>query len=317
MNPFTDLIRNLGPVRMAALAGTGIAVVGFFIFLVSRLSTGGQSLLYADLDPADAGQIVRELETREIPYQLKANGTQVFVPSDDVLRLRVTLAEQGLPGGGSVGYELFDKNQGLGTTSFVQNVNLVRALEGELGRTISSMRNVRGARVHLVLPRRELFSRERQEPSASVVLQLSGGLRPGKEQVLAIQHLIAAAVPGLKPEGVSILDDRGELLARGFGDDSRNSLALLNAEEMKIAHENRIRHAIEEMVERTVGLGRVRAEVTAEIDYGRVVENTERYDPDSQVARSTQTVEDRAQSNESAQDDNVRDRKSTRLNSSH
>ncbi|HEY9567989.1 MAG TPA: flagellar basal-body MS-ring/collar protein FliF [Thalassobaculum sp.] len=305
MNPFTDLIRNLGPVRMAALAGTGIAVVGFFIFLVSRLSTGGQSLLYADLDPADAGQIVRELETREIPYQLKANGTQVFVPSDDVLRLRVTLAEQGLPGGGSVGYELFDKNQGLGTTSFVQNVNLVRALEGELGRTISSMRNVRGARVHLVLPRRELFSRERQEPSASVVLQLSGGLRPGKEQVLAIQHLIAAAVPGLKPEGVSILDDRGELLARGFGDDSRNSLALLNAEEMKIAHENRIRHAIEEMVERTVGLGRVRAEVTAEIDYGRVVENTERYDPDSQVARSTQTVEDRAQSNESAQDDNV------------
>src|SRR3546814_12887767 len=101
-----------------------------------------------------------------------------------------------------------------------------RALEGELGRTISSMRNVRGARVHLVLPRRELFSRERQEPSASVVLQLSGGLRPGKEQVLAIQHLIAAAVPGLKPEGVSILDDRGELLARGFGDDSRNSLEI-------------------------------------------------------------------------------------------
>lgn len=305
MNPFADLIRNLGPVRLAALAGTGIAVVGFFIFLVSRLSTGSQSLLYADLEPADAGQIVRELETREIPYQLKANGTQIFVPSDDVLRLRVSLAEQGLPGGGSVGYELFDKNQGLGTTSFVQNVNLVRALEGELGRTISSMRNVRGARVHLVLPRRELFSRERQQPSASVVLQLSGANRLGKEQVMAIQHLIAAAVPELKPEGVSILDSRGELLARGFGDDSKNSLALLNAEEMKIAHENRIRRSIEEMVERTVGLGRVRAEVTADIDYGRVVENTERYDPDSQVARSTQTIEDRAQSNESAREDNV------------
>jgi len=305
MNPFADLIRNLGPVRLAALAGTGIAVIGFFIFLVSRLSTGSQSLLYADLEPADAGQIVRELETREIPYQLKANGTQIFVPSDDVLRLRVSLAEQGLPGGGSVGYELFDKNQGLGTTSFVQNVNLVRALEGELGRTISSMRNVRGARVHLVLPRRELFSRERQQPSASVVLQLSGGNRLGKEQVMAIQHLIAAAVPELKPEGVSILDSRGELLARGFGEDSKNSLALLNAEEMKIAHESRIRRSIEEMVERTVGLGRVRAEVTAEIDYGRVVENTERYDPDSQVARSTQTIEDRSKSNESAREDNV------------
>src|SRR3546814_2420059 len=164
MNPFTDLIRNLGPVRMAALAGTGIAVVGFFIFLVSRLPTGGQSLLYADLDPADAGQIVRELETREIPYQLKANGTQVFVPSDDVLRLRVTLAEQGLPGGGSVGYELFDKNQGLGTTSFVQNVNLVRALDGERGRTTSSMRHVRATRVHLVRRLRSLFARDGQEP---------------------------------------------------------------------------------------------------------------------------------------------------------
>lgn len=305
MNPFADLIRNLGPVRLAALAGTGIAVIGFFIFLVSRLSTGSQSLLYADLEPADAGQIVRELESRQVPYQLKANGTQIFVLSDDVLRLRVSLAEQGLPGGGSVGYELFDKSQGLGTTSFVQNVNLVRALEGELSRTISSMRNVRGARVHLVLPRRELFSRERQQPSASVVLQLAGANRLGKEQVMAIQHLIAAAVPELKPEGVSILDSRGELLARGFGEDSKNSLALLNAEEMKLAHEARIRRAIEEMVERTVGLGRVRAEVTAEIDYGRVVENTERYDPDSQVARSTQTIEDRAQSNESAREDNV------------
>ena len=305
MNPFADLIRNLGPVRLAALVGTGIAVIGFFIFLVSRLSTGSMSLLYADLDPSDAGQIVRELETREIPYQLKANGTQVFVPADDVLRLRVTLAEQGLPGGGSVGYELFDKSQGLGTTSFVQNVNLVRALEGELGRTISSMRNVRGARVHLVLPRRELFSRERQNPSASVVLQLNGNLSLGKEQVLAIQHLIAAAVPELKPEGVSIMNDRGELLARGFGDDAQSSLALLNAEEMKIAYENRLRRSVEEMVERTVGMGRVRAEVAAELDYGRVVENSEQYDPDSQVARSTQTIDDRSQSNETARDETV------------
>jgi len=305
MNPFADLIRNLGPVRLAALAGTGIAVVGFFIFLVSRLSTGSMALLYADLDPADAGQIVRELETKAIPYQLKANGTQVFVRSDDVLRLRVTLAEQGLPGGGSVGYELFDKNQGLGTTSFVQNVNLVRALEGELGRTISSMRSVRGARVHLVLPRRELFSRERQQPSASVVLQMAGGLRLGKEEVLAIQHLIAAAVPDLKPEGVSILNDRGELLARGFGDDAQTSMALLNAEEMKVAFESRLRRSIEEMVERTVGFGRVRAEVSADLDFGRVVENAEIYDPDTQVARSTQTIEDNAQSNETSTDETV------------
>lgn len=305
MNPFADLIRNLGPVRLAALVGTGIAVVGFFIFLVTRLSTGSMSLLYADLDPADSGQIVTELESRQIPYQLKAGGTQVYVPADDVLRLRVSLAEQGLPGGGSMGYEIFDESQGLGTTNFVQNVNLVRALEGELARTITSMRNVRGARVHLVLPRRELFSRERQNPSASVVLQLIGSQRLGKEQVLSIQHLIAAAVPQLEPQGVSILDDRGNLLARGFGEEAAASLAVQNAEDMRVAYENRLRRSIEEMVERTVGLGRVRAEVSAEINYDRIVESKEAYDPDTQVARSTQTIEHNDRESETAGQDTV------------
>lgn len=305
MNPFADLVRNLGPVRLAALAGTAIAVIGFFIFLVSRLSTGSMSLLYADLDPADSGAIVRELDSRNIPYQLKAGGTQVFVPADQMLNLRVSLAEQGLPGGGSMGYEIFDESQGLGTTSFVQNVNLVRALEGELSRTISSIRNVRGARVHLVLPRRELFSREQQEPSASVVLQLQGTLRPGKEEILSIQHLVAAAVPQLTPEGVSILDDRGQLLARGFGEEGRAALALQNAEEMRRAYEERMRRSIEELVERTVGLGRVRAEVSADINYDRVVESQERYDPDTVVARSTQTVEETSRESETAGEDTV------------
>lgn len=291
MNPFADLIRNLGPVRLAALVGTAVAVVGFFIFLVTRLSTGSMSLLYSDLDPADSGQIVQQLESQQIPYQLRANGTQVFVPADQVLRLRVTLAEQGLPGGGSMGYEIFDNNDGIGSTNFVQNINLVRALEGELSRTISSMRNVRGARVHLVLPRRELFSRDRQEASASVVLQLNGARRLPKEQTLAIQHLLAAAVPNLSPEGVSILDDRGQLLARGLGEDAKTSLALQDSEEMRIAFENRIRRSIEDLVERTVGLGRVRAEVTAEVDYDRVVESKEEFNPEGQVARSTQTIE--------------------------
>ena len=220
MIPFAELIRNLGPVRVAALVATGIAVLGFFIFLSSRLTSGGTALLYGDLDPADSGQIVQILESQKIAYDVKANGTQIFVPGDQVLGLRVTLAEQGLPGGGSVGYEIFDDSQGIGTTGFVQNVNLVRALEGELSRTISAMRNVRGARIHLVMPRRELFSRERQEASASVVLQVQGSGRLGKEQVSSIQHLIAAAVPNLSPDQISILDDRGQLLARGEGEAS-------------------------------------------------------------------------------------------------
>ena len=303
MNPIAELIRQLGPVRLAALAATGIAVLGFFIFLSSRLSTGGMALLYGDLDPQDSGQIIQTHQSKNIPYDIKAGGKQIFVPGDQVLQLRVSLAESGLPGGGSVGYEIFDNNQGIGTTNFVQNINLVRALEGELARTIGAMRNVRGARVHLVMPRRELFSREKQEASASVVLQVQGSSRLNNEQVQAIQHLIAAAVPSMDPQKISVLDDRGQLLARGNGDSA--SAAAGTADEMRVGFENRMRQAIIELLERTVGLNRVRAEITAEIDYDRVVENAEIFDPDSQVARSTQTVQENENSSENDDQDTV------------
>ena len=303
MNPIAELIRQLGPVRLAALAATGIAVLGFFIFLSSRLSTGGMALLYGELDPQDSGQIIQTLQSKNIPYDIKAGGKQIFVPGDQVLQLRVSLAESGLPGGGSVGYEIFDNNQGIGTTNFVQNINLVRALEGELARTIGAMRNVRGARVHLVMPRRELFSREKQEASASVVLQVQGSSRLNNEQVQAIQHLIAAAVPSMDPQKISVLDDRGQLLARGNGDSA--SAAAGTADEMRVGFENRMRQAIIELLERTVGLNRVRAEITAEIDYDRVVENAEIFDPDSQVARSTQTVQENENSSENDDQDTV------------
>ena len=303
MNPIAELLRQLGPVRVAALAATGIAVLGFFIFLSSRLSSGGMALLYGDLDPQDSGQIIQTLQSKNIPYDIKAGGKQIFVPGDQVLQLRVSLAESGLPGGGSVGYEIFDDNQGIGTTNLVQNINLVRALEGELARTIGAMRNVRGARVHLVMPRRELFSREKQEASASVVLQVQGSARLGNEQVQAIQHLIAAAVPGMDPQKISVLDDRGQLLARGNGDSA--SAAAGTADEMRVGFENRMRQAIIELLERTVGLNRVRAEITAEIDYDRVVENAEIFDPDSQVARSTQTVQENENSSENDDQDTV------------
>jgi len=303
MNPIAELIRQLGPVRLAALAATGIAVLGFFIFLSSRLSTGGMALLYGDLDPQDSGQIIQTLQSKNIPYDIKAGGKQIFVPGDQVLQLRVSLAESGLPGGGSVGYEIFDNNQGIGTTNFVQNINLVRALEGELARTIGAMRNVRGARVHLVMPRRELFSREKQEASASVVLQVQSSSRLNSEQVQAIQHLIAAAVPSMDPQKISVLDDRGQLLARGNGDS--NSAAAGTADEMRVGFENRMRQAIIELLERTVGLNRVRAEINAEIDYDRVVENAEIFDPDSQVARSTQTVQENENSSENDDQDTV------------
>jgi flagellar M-ring protein FliF len=292
------MARNLGPVRLAALGGVGLVMIGFFIFIMTKLSAPNLALLYSDLDPTESSSIVARLEQQGIPYRLSAGGTQIMVPSDQALRLRATLAEGGLPSAGSVGYEIFDKTQSLGTSNFVQSINQVRALEGELSRTIATISGVRASRVHLVLPRRELFSRERQEPSASIILKMKGQNRIDKPQVQAIQHLVAAAVPDLKPSRISIVDDRGNLLARGGDATDTRSLASANAEEMRIAFENRIARSVENLLERSVGFGKVRAEVAADINFERVTENSEVFDPSGQVVRSTQTVEENQSSSE-------------------
>ena len=298
MNSFLQTLRNLGTVRLVAMGGVAIGLVAFFIFLTLRLNTTQMSLLFAELDPNDSGKIVAQLEATGVPFQLRANGRQVLVPSDQVLRLRMKLAESGLPNGGSVGYEIFDKSEGLGTTNFVQNINLVRALEGELSRTIRAINKVEEARVHLVMPKRELFSRQKQEPSASVVVKTRGHVKLPKAQVLAIQHLIAAAVPGLSPRRISIIDGRGRLLARAGAEDPEGEIIAEDANEMRQGYENRLVRAIEALVEQSVGLGNVRAQVSVEMDFDRISTNTESYDPDGQVVRSTQSVEESANSSD-------------------
>ncbi len=291
MNNFTDTLRSLGPARLGVMVAVGAATIAFFIYLTSRLSTPDMTLLYADLDPQDSGQIVSRLEQQDIGYRLGPDGSQIFVPSDQVARLRVVMAIDGLPSGGSIGYEIFDRSEGLGTTKFVQNVNHLRALEGELARTIRSISRVKHARVHLVLSKRELFTRDRQEPTASIVLTTQGSQRLAKQQVLAIQHLVAAAVPGLQPAMVSIVDSNGTLLARG-SDVDYSTGAASTAEEMRIAYQSRLAQTVEEILERTVGPGNVRAQITAEMDFDRITENSETFDPDGQVVRSTQTIEE-------------------------
>ena len=286
------------------MAGVAASILAFFIYLTSRLATPEMSLLYGDLDSQDSGQIVAMLEQQKIPYKLGPNGTQIFVPGNQVGRLRLSMAEQGLPNGGSIGYEIFDRSDGLGTTNFVQNVNHLRALEGELARTIQSIGDVKRARVHLVMPKRELFSRDRQEPSASIVVMMDGNRRFDRHQVAAIQHLVAAAVPGLKPRMISIVDNQGSLLARGNDDQSAEASAN-TAEEMRAAYERRITRTVEELIERSVGPGNVRAEVRIDMDFDRVTENAEIYDPDGQVVRSTQTVEETADNQEGGEADAV------------
>jgi flagellar M-ring protein FliF len=279
------------------MAGVVIGFVAFFAYLVTRLTGGEMSLLYSNLDPNDSGRIVAKLESMAVPYELRGDGTQIYVPSDRVLRLRMTMAGEGMPSGGSVGYELFDHSDALGTTSFVQNVNLLRALEGELARTIRSLDDVDAARVHLVMPRRQIFSRDKEEASASVVLKLRGPGSFSPQQVLAVQNLIASAVPGLKPQRVSVIDDKGNLLAHP-AEDGADGVTGQSAEDMRLSYENRLARAIETLLERSVGPGKVRAEVTADMDFDRVSTKAEIYDPDGQVVRSTQTVEESSDSND-------------------
>lgn len=293
MDTLQQTLRNLGPMRLAVMGLVLFGMIGFFIYLATRLSAPQMSLLYGALDPEDSSAIVTQLQAQNIPFEVRAGGAQIFVPDGQSGPLRLSMAAQGLPSSGTVGYEIFDKQGSLGTTNFQQNINKVRALEGELGRTIQTMKNVRSARVHLVLPQRQLFQRRENKPTASILLQMRGAIRLDTSQVAAIQYLIAAAVPGLLPRSISIIDSKGELLARGYEGDAANTpgLTAKRTDERRRAFEGRLQRTVEKLLEKSMGFGNVRAEVSADMDFDRITTNEEIFDPDGQVVRSTNTTE--------------------------
>lgn len=289
MDSFLESLKNLGAGRLIMMLVTFFGLMIFFVFIALRSSAPSVSLLYADLNTSDATEIAAKLDNSKIPYTLSDDGTKVSVPHKDISRARMLLAAEGLPHKGNMGYEIFDQKQSFGTTSFQQNINALRALEGELSRTIGTIDQIRAARVHLVLPQRELFSRERQPASASVFLNLRSANGLGNEQVAAIQHLVAAAVPQLKPGAVAIIDQNGNLLARGEeGDDAKN--AARSGNELRTTYETRLTRQIEDMVGRIVGYGKVRTTVSADMNFDTLSRNSETYNPDGQVVRSTQNV---------------------------
>src|SRR3954454_19728069 len=189
---------------MAMVAVTA-ALIGFFGFVIMRVTAPQMTTLFTDLSMEDSSSIIKDLERQGIAFEIRNEGSVIMVPKDKVTRLRMKLAEGGIPKGGGVGYDIFDKSDALGSTSFVQNINHLRALEGELARSIRSLDRVQAARVHLVLPERPLFSRDKVEPTASIILKVRGALET--QQVRAIRHLVASAVNGLKPQHVSIVDE--------------------------------------------------------------------------------------------------------------
>jgi flagellar M-ring protein FliF len=283
----TQLINRIGLPRLAAMATVAVLMLGFFGFLMMRAQTPNLAPLYTGLSLEDSSAIVTELQTQNVPFELRGDGDTILVPRDQITTLRMNLAGSGLPQRGQVGYEIFDSQSTLGATSFVQNINNVRALEGELARTITSLNRIKSARVHLVLPERELFRRERKDPSASIVLSVRGELSNG--EIRAVQHLVASAIEGLTPTRVSIVDDQGNLLASGT--DNADAALAGEADERTLGYENRLRTRVEDMLANVVGAGRARVEVAAEIDYNRSTTTEEKFDPESQVVRSTQTRE--------------------------
>jgi flagellar M-ring protein FliF len=269
-----------------AMVAVTTALIAFFAFVIMRVTTPQMTTLFTDLSVEDSTGIIKDLERQGIPFELRNEGSVILVPKDKVTRLRLKLAEGGLPKGGGVGYEIFDKSDALGTTSFVQNINHLRALEGELARTIRGIDRIQAARVHLVLPERPLFARETPEPSASIVVRVRGSLEP--QQIKAIRHVVASAVNGLKPQRVSIVDEAGQLLADGAAGDPDGAVG----DERRAAFEKRMRNQVEAIVSSVVGAGRARVQLSADFDYNKITQTSDHFDPEGRVLRSSQTREE-------------------------
>jgi flagellar M-ring protein FliF len=293
VDEFLNGLQRFGIGRLVTIFGVAAGVAAALFAIVVHLGGQPDSLLYANLDLKEASSITQALDQAGIKYEAKGDGSTIMVARDKVASTRLMLSSKGLPTSGSVGYEIFDNTSALGQTDFVQNLNRQRALEGELARTIRSLEGVTFARVQLVLPHRQPFEDDPGEPTASVVIGLAGR-DPAPDQVRALQNLVAGAVPNLKPNKVTIVDQNSRLLAGGDADAQIGAIA----EEQRNSTEEAIKKRVRELVEGVVGPGKARVQVTADLDLSQVTTQEEKYDPDGQVVRSTQTTEQNSKENQ-------------------
>jgi flagellar M-ring protein FliF len=275
---------------VSVLASVSVVV---FLGLILWLSRPEFSTLYSNLGPEDANRVVKSLEASQIPYRLEQNGAAILVPADKVYGLRISLAGDNVLTGQGVGFEIFDQVN-VGVTDFVQKLNYRRALEGELGRTISEFPSVESARVHLVVPNRSLFLEDQQQPSASVLLKLSGSRKMESRDVQAIVNLVTMSVEGLDKSRVSIADTSGKVLFQPEEEDSLDGLTRTQAE-FKTRTQQTLERRIEELLMPVIGPGRVIARVNADMDFSRKTINKVLWDPEKTVVRSEQRTEESQQ----------------------
>ncbi len=289
VNGFQGLpaLRQIGlMVGLAASVALGVAVV-----LWSQQPN--YTLLYANLGSKDAGQVVDALQKSGIGFRVDETTGAVMVESGKVQSARMELARDGLPEGNAMGFEMLQKEQGFGTSQFIEAARFQRALEGELSRTIATLRNVENARVHLAIPKRSVFLRERSDPSASILVDLYSGRSLDDEQIAAIVHLVSSSVPHLKPANITLVDQRGELLSSANSDDGMASTSSQFSynRKLELTYAERIRQLLEPII----GAGRVRASINADLDFTVTERTQEVYNPDRpelRLLRSEQVSED-------------------------
>jgi flagellar M-ring protein FliF len=278
------VLRQVG--LMMGLAAS--VALGFYVVLWSQ--TPDYSMLYGGLSDADSAQIAESLEQAGIQYRIKSGSGAITVPASKVHEARLKLAAKGLPRGDGNGFELFDKSSSFGTSRFMENARYNRAIEGELARTIEKLNGVEGVRVHLAIPKQSVFVREKSKTRASVVLNLFSEARMDEGRIAGIVHLVAASVPGLEADQVTVVDQKGRLLTNsGSGDVAATSSQLTYTRSLESLYVQRIKDILVPIL----GVDGVRAQVVADVDFTMVETTTESYQPDSRAIRSEEISEEK------------------------
>jgi flagellar M-ring protein FliF len=283
LDKFLSAIQRFGVGRLAALIGVVVGAIAVIAAVMMMMSKQPNELLLSNVDPKESAAATQALDAAGIKYETKADGATIMVPRDKVNAARQLIFTKGLVTSGSVGYEIFDTGNALGQTDFVQQLNRQRALQGELERTIQGWDGVKAARVHLVLPKRQLFEEDAEQPTAAVTI--STGREPSPDMVRAVQNLVAGSVAGMKPDRVNVIDQHGKTLSAG----NDESLAGKMAQDAKSEAEARIAKTVKDMIDGVLGPGKARVNVTADLDLNRVTTQERKFDPDGQVIRSEST----------------------------
>lgn len=277
--------------RQLSLVAVVLLCLVFFAVIIVQTRSADYSLLYANLSSTDASAVLERLKEQKIPYRLEDGGKAIHIPVDKVYEMRLELAGIGLPQGGGVGFEIFDK-QSFGMTDFAQKVNYRRALQGELARTIASLAPVESARVHLALPEKRVFKEQQQPATASVILKLTPGRELNEGQVQGVVNLVVGSVEGLESKHVSVIDSSGRLLSKTPLDSDAGPLAASKLD-YQLTVEKRLERRAQALLDRALGAGNSLVQVTAELDFSQRERLEETYDPNATAVRSEQISEEK------------------------